>query len=161
METMLRVTVFYLVILVSLRILGKREFGQLSPLELITLLLIPELVSQALLREDFSMTNGLIAIMTLFVLVYFTSLLSHMSEKVEQVVSGKPAILVQHGKFIDEHMNRERVSPEEVFDAMHHSGLYDLKQVQWAILETDGKISIIPEDAYLIRKNTRESELTT
>lgn len=161
METMLRVTVFYLVILVSLRILGKREFGQLSPLELITLLLIPELVSQALLREDFSMTNGLIAIMTLFVLVYFTSLLSHMSEKVEQVVSGKPAILVQHGKFIDEHMNQERVSPEEVFDAMHHSGLYDLKQVQWAILETDGKISIIPEDAYLIRKNTRESELTT
>lgn len=158
METVIRVTVFYLVILISLRILGKREFGQLSPLELITLLLIPELVSQALVREDFSMTNGLIGIITLFVLVYFTSLLSHMSEKVEQVISGKPAVLVQHGKFIDEHMNQERVSPEEVFDAMHHSGLYKLEQVQWAILETDGKISIVPEDAYLIRKNTRESE---
>jgi uncharacterized membrane protein YcaP (DUF421 family) len=57
METVIRVTIFYLIILIGLRVMGKREFSQLTPLELVTLLLIPEIVSQSILREDFSLTN--------------------------------------------------------------------------------------------------------
>lgn len=106
METVIRVTLFYVLILLGLRVLGKREFSQLSPLELVTLLLIPELVSQALGREDFSFTNGIIGIATVFTLVFISSLLQHHSQAFSKVVSSSPAVLVADGQFIEENMNR-------------------------------------------------------
>lgn len=144
METVLRVAILYLVILAGLRIIGKREFGQLSPLELITLLLVPELVSQAALRADYSLTNGLIALTTLLSLVFITSLLSHRFKRVETLVSGRPAILVANGKLLVDNLNRERVSTDEIYSEMHKSGLARLQDVKWALLETDGRIAIIP-----------------
>jgi uncharacterized membrane protein YcaP (DUF421 family) len=145
METVIRVIVIYVFILVGLRLLGKREFSQLSPLELITLLLVPELVSQALIREDFSLINAIIAVSTLFTLVFFTSLVLHMSAKAEKIISGVPTVLVSHGKLIDDNLNRERVSPDELFGEMHKAGLHRLDQVKWAILESDGTIALISE----------------
>lgn len=145
METVIRVIFIYLIILFGLRILGKREFGQLSPLELVSLLLIPELVSPALHLEDLSITNALIAVCTLFALVFLTSLARYMSEKIEKVISGEPSILVSHGSFIEDNLHKERVDPAEIFNEMHKAGLDELKQVKWAILETDGKISIVAE----------------
>ncbi len=75
MDIVLRITVVYLFVLVGLRILGKREFGQLSPLELVSLLMIPEVVSQAMVGSDYSLTTGLTGLATLLVLVFLTSLL--------------------------------------------------------------------------------------
>lgn len=146
METVWRVAIVYLFIVFGLRVLGKREFGQLSPLELVTLLIIPELVSQGLVREDFSITNALVGVSTLFLLVYISSLLQHSSERIEKVFSSSPTVLVQNGSFVDKHMNQERVSPEEIFDAMFQSGLDRLEQVKWAILASDGKINIVPKE---------------
>ena len=146
METVVRVLVLYLFIIVGLRIMGKREFSEMSPLELVTLLLIPDILSQALVREDFSMTNGIIAIATLFTLTFLTSLLMHRSKRAESLVSGKPIVLVENGRLLDDPMNKERVSVEEIFSQMHQSGLYKLEQVRWAILETDGRIALIPAD---------------
>jgi len=147
METVIRVFIIYLFILAALRVIGKREFGQMSPLELTSLLLIPELVSQSVVREDFSLVNGLIAVATLLTLVFFSSLLQHHSKKVAQIISGEPSVLVEHGRLIQEHLDRERVQTEEIFSAMHTSGLERLEQVKWAILETDGRISIVPTEA--------------
>jgi uncharacterized membrane protein YcaP (DUF421 family) len=147
METIWRIAVIYLFIIFGLRVLGKREFGQLSPLELVTLLIIPEIVSQGLVREDFSITNALIGTSTLLLLVYFTSLLQHSSESIEKVFSSSPTVLVQNGYYVDKHMNQERVSPDEIFDAMYQSGLDRLEQVKWAILTSDGKISIVPTES--------------
>ena len=147
MDTVIRVAIFYIAILLGMRVLGKREFAQLSPLELVTLLLIPEIVSQSLVTEDFSIVNGLIGLATLFLLVFINSALMHRFEKFESTVSGKPSLLVHHGRFIEEAMNKERVTPDEVFTAMRMFGLESLAQVKWAILEADGRISIIPENA--------------
>lgn len=147
METVLRVTLIYCAIVVGLRALGKREFGQLSPLELVTLLLIPEIVSTALNQNDASLTNGLVGITTLFVLVFLTSLFMHLSKRFEVGIAGEPIVLVAHGRLIHNHMNKERVTPDEVFSEMHNQGLDDLSQVRWAVLEPDGRISIVPEDA--------------
>jgi len=147
METVIRVTIIYLVILLGLRVVGKREFSQLSPIELVTLLLIPELVSQSLVREDFSLTNGIIGLTTLLSLVFLNSLLMQKSKRFETMIEGEPAVLVEHGKFVDSTMNKERISPEEVFAEMHQVGLYQLSQIKWAVLESDGRISFVPEDA--------------
>jgi uncharacterized membrane protein YcaP (DUF421 family) len=124
--------------------MGKREFSQLSPLELVSLLLIPELASQSLVREDFSLTNGIIAIGTLFALVFLSSLLQYHSKKFSKVVSGSPTVLVSHGEFVPEHLNEERISPSSIYTEMHKAGLSQLSQVKWAILETDGRISLVP-----------------
>lgn len=145
METVWRVVVIYVCLLVGLRVLGKREFGQLSPLELITLLLIPELVAQSVVRADYSLTNGLIGLTTLLSLVFVVSLVSHRSARVEKLIGGEPTLLVARGRLLTANLNRERIAPEEIYSEMHHAGLARLEQVRWAILETNGRISIVPE----------------
>ena len=146
METVLRVMLIYLFILFGLRVMGKREFGQYSPLELITLMLIPDIVSQAVVRADYSLTTALVAVGTLFSLVFATSLVAHLHRGVNNVISGTPSVLVSHGHIIDDNLNKERISPEEIFSEMHKSGLYQLDQIRWAVLEPDGKIAFIPEE---------------
>ena len=146
METVLRVLIIYLFLLFGLRIMGKREFSQLSTLELVTLLMIPELLQQALIREDSSLTNAIIGVSTLFVVVFISTLLQYHSKTVSKVVSGSPAVLVAGGELIEQHLNEERVSADEIFAELHKSGFSDLSQVQWAILETDGTITVIPYD---------------
>jgi uncharacterized membrane protein YcaP (DUF421 family) len=146
METVVRVVILYIFIMAGLRVVGKREFSQLSPLELVTLLIIPEIVSQALTREDSSMTNALVGTATLIVLVYLSSLLQYNNSPIDKAINGLPAVVVRHGEYVGKHMNEERITPEEIFNAMHQSGLDRLEQVRWAILETDGKISIVPEE---------------
>ena len=146
MDTVLRVAVIYLFVLVGLRILGKREFGQLSPLELVSLLMIPEIVSQALTGNDYSLTTGLTALSTLLVLVFFTSLLVQRFERVERVIAGEPTVLVHDGEFVAEAMNRMRVTSDEVFTEMHKAGLQRLQDVKWAMLEPDGGIAILARD---------------
>ena len=81
MEAVLRVVVIYLVIVIGLRLLGKREFGQLSPLELVTLLLIPEVVSNAIQGQHYSITHAVVGVSTLFVLVFLTSLFGARSPR--------------------------------------------------------------------------------
>lgn len=146
METVTRVAIIYFFIMFGLRVLGKREFGQLSPLELVTLLLIPEIVAQGLVREDFSLTNAIVGISTLFGLVFITSLVMQHSRGAEALITGQPTLLVYEGNFIAENMNRERITPDEIYTELHKAGLEKLAQVRWIILEPDGKLAVIPKE---------------
>jgi uncharacterized membrane protein YcaP (DUF421 family) len=146
METVTRVVIIYIFIMLGLRVLGKREFGQLSPLELVTLLLVPEIVAQGLVREDFSLTNAIVGVSTLFGLVFITSLLMQHSKKAEELITGKPTVLAFDGKLIAENMNKERITPDEIYTELHKSGLHMLAQVRWVILEPDGKLSIVANE---------------
>jgi uncharacterized membrane protein YcaP (DUF421 family) len=148
METVTRVIFIYIFIMLGLRVLGKREFGQLSPLELVTLLLIPEIVAQGLVREDFSLTNAIVGISTLFALVFITSLVMQHSRKAEELLTGKPTVLAFDGKFIAENMNKERITPDEIYTELHKAGLYQLAQVRWVILEPDGKLAVIANEEH-------------
>lgn len=160
METVLRVLFVYLFLLVALRIMGKRELGQLSPFELITLMLIPEFFQEALIRKDLSMTNAIIAASTLLSLVYLTSLATYLSKRVGKLVEGEPTVLVANGRFIPEHLDRERVTPEEIFSEMHKSGLERLDQVKWAILESGGAISLIAQGSSDTHRHDERHRLT-
>src|SRR5688572_17716985 len=133
METVIRLFLLYLFIIIALRIMRKREYSEMSPLELVTLLLIQEILSQSLRPEDYSLTSGIIAIATLFTLTCLTSLLQHRSKRAEIAISGVPVVLVENGKLLENAMNKERVSSDEIFTQMHQTGLYKLEQVRWAI----------------------------
>jgi uncharacterized membrane protein YcaP (DUF421 family) len=160
MEAVLRVVVIYLVIVVGLRLLGKREFGQLSPLELVTLLLVPEIVSSAIQGDHFSVTHAIVGVSTLFVLVFLTSLLSARSKRFQTLLDGEPRVLIHDGKLVLRSLMAERVSPDEVMSEMRKAGFDQLEHIRWAILETDGKISIVPRSsaAHHAPQQTREKD---
>lgn len=158
MESVLRVAFVYFLLMVTLRLLGKRELGRMSPFELVLLMLIPELFSQALVREDFSMTNATIAFLTLVSLVFATSLMAHRFPAVGQVISGRPSVLVADGRFVETNMNRERVQPDEVYAELRKAGFDDIGAARWVVLEDDGKVSVVPLRP--VRVNPREDEPT-
>lgn len=147
METVLRVAFIYAFILAVLRVMGKRELSQLTPLELVMLMLIPELVAQGVLREDFSMTNAVIAVTTLTSLVFVTSLLSYRFKRVSEVLDGKPTLLVERGRLLPDALARERVPPGEVASEVRRAGVERLEDVRWVVLEPGGKVSVIREEA--------------
>lgn len=146
METILRVAAIYLFVLITLRLLGNREFSQLSPFELVTLLLIPEIASQAMIREDFSLTNAIIGLSTLFLLVFLSSTLTHLSKRAARIIEGQPSVLVSQGALVPNNLNRARITVDEVYGEMHKAGLARLEQIRWAILETSGQISFVPAE---------------
>lgn len=81
----------------------------------------------------------------MLLLVFGSSLAAHLNMRDREVVEGAPTVLVAHGEYILESLNRERITPGEIFSEMHKAGLDDLPQVRWAVLETDGKTAIVPE----------------
>jgi uncharacterized membrane protein YcaP (DUF421 family) len=143
METVLRVGFIYVFILALLRVMGKREVSQLTPMELVLLILIPELVAQALVREDFSMTNAIVAVTTLMSLVFVTSVLTYKFKRFREIVEGRAALLVEHGVPVRETMDQERILMDELAAEIRKAGIERLDDVKWAVLETGGKIAVI------------------
>lgn len=154
-DTVFRVAFVYFVLMAAFRVIGKRAMGELSPFDFVTLLLIPELFSDALARDDFSMTNATVGVMTLLTLVFLTSVLSFRFRGVDRVLGGEPTVLVHDGRFLERHMSHERVTPEDVIAEVHKAGLEELRQVRWAILEVDGHIAIVPAGAAGLPVNRR------
>jgi uncharacterized membrane protein YcaP (DUF421 family) len=159
MEIVIRIVIIYVFIVFGLRVMGKREFSQLSPLELVTLLLVPEIVTQAIVGEDSSLTTALVGVATLFSLVYLSSLLQYHSKKAAVVIEGTPAVLVDRSQMVLRTMDQERISPDELFAEMHRAGLEDLSQVKWAILETDGRIAFIPYERSRSQSLMKDDEM--
>jgi uncharacterized membrane protein YcaP (DUF421 family) len=145
MQTVLRVVLAYLLLLTAFRLLGKRELRKMSAFELVTLLFIPQLFSRALTRQDYSFTNAVIGASTLLTLVWLTSAVSYRFRRVARLVEGEPTVLVANGALLPDAMDRERISAKHLFSEMHSVGLTELAQVQWAILETSGAITIVPQ----------------
>jgi uncharacterized membrane protein YcaP (DUF421 family) len=146
-DTVIRIAFIFFFLMIALRVMGKREMSEMSPFELVMLLMVPEIFSTALAREDYSMTHATIGVATLFTLIFITSLVTFRSKRIEEIVEGKPSVLVQHGQLVVRNLKRERVTAEEVFAEMHKVGLRELAEVRWAILEVDGKIAIIPRES--------------
>jgi uncharacterized membrane protein YcaP (DUF421 family) len=139
-----RVFFIYLFLLFMMRGLGKREFAQLSAQEVILLLVISETLQQAMVGDDFSVTTALIAASTLMLCSFLTSMISYRFRRVGDALEGDPAVLVHGGKLLKRNMDLERVTSGEIFAEMRRVGIEKLDDVKWALLESDGKISVIP-----------------
>ena len=138
------VALIYFAVMYGLRAVGKREVGQLSPMELVTLMLIPEIASNALTAGDDSLLAALCGIAALLGLVFFTSLASYRFPRVGTLVDGQPSVLIQNGRFILDALHKERVQPEEVYSELRKAGHSKLTDARMIVLENDGKLSIIP-----------------
>ncbi len=144
METVIRVLVVYLFVMVGLRVVGKRTLGQLAPADLVVLMLIPEFFQQAIAREDFSMTNALVAVSTLLLLVFVTEALGYRFPRFSRIVEGSPVTVVSHGFLRSDNLHPERLAPDEILSAMHRAGLSRIEEVKWAVLYPDGNVAVVP-----------------
>ncbi len=146
-EIIVRTCVVYILILLGLRLSGKRELGQMTLFDLVLLLLIANAVQNAMVGPDTSLTGGLLAAIVLLVLNKFFARLRTHSSKLRHLLEGSPTILIAHGKPITEHLKREGLDEEMLETALREHGISDLKDVELAVLEIDGSISIVPLQA--------------
>jgi len=144
-EIAVRTTISYLAVLLGLRLAGKREIGQMTVFDLVVLLLIANAVQNAMVGPDTSLTGGLLAAAVLLVLNAVLAALRLRWPRLRQLVEGTPTLLVLHGRTIPSHLRREGIDQETLEAALREHGVADLSQVEMAVLEIDGTISVVPE----------------
>ncbi len=146
MDIVVRALAIYLVIVVLFRITGKRTMAQVTTVDLVLLLIISEATQQALLGDDFSITTAALAIITLVFLDRVADLLKFKSRKASRLIEGAPVVLVEHGRPVQHRLRKEHISVDDILAvARNQQGLLRLDQIQYAILESSGGISIIPD----------------
>ena len=142
----LRTTVIYAVVLLGMRLSGKREVGQMTPFDLTLLLLLSNAVQNAMTGPDTSVFGGVVAASTLLLLNYLVAELAGGNRRFRKLVQGQPSLLVHDSKIIPAHMAREHVSLDELHQALRVHGIGGLNEVALAVLEVDGSISCMKYD---------------
>jgi uncharacterized membrane protein YcaP (DUF421 family) len=142
-SSVLHVVVSFTALLLAFRVIGKRELGRLSPFELVTLMLIPEILSNTVQGQG-ALITALAGLSTILLLVLVVSIVAQRFERMQKVLESEPTLLVADGRMLENNMNRERISPEELFGEMRKQGLSQLSEVRWAVLEPSGNVTFIP-----------------
>ena len=151
---MIRAVVIYVALLVALRIFGKREVGQFTLYDLVFILLVANALQPAITGPDTSVVGGIVLIVALVGTNYLVGKLDNMP-RFHQLFSPAPAVIVKDGKFLADVMKREGVDQSEVDMSMRQHGITDMKDVQLAVLEADGTISIVPSTVMVQRTKHR------
>ncbi|BAU50258.1 membrane protein [Sulfurifustis variabilis] len=147
MESVLRGAAIYVFLLVIMRISGKRSFAEITTFDFVLLLVIGETTQQALLGEDFSLTNAFIVIATLVGIDIALSLWKQRSKSFARLLEGRPLVLVADGELLKDRMDEVRVDVDDILAAGRElQGLERLDQIKYAVLERNGGISIIPRE---------------
>jgi uncharacterized membrane protein YcaP (DUF421 family) len=142
LELVVRGIVVYLVLFALLRFIGKKHVGELSPFDLVVLLIISETVDGSLIGEDHSLTGGLISAATLVLVVQIVGYLTWRFRSVEKFIEGVPRVLIRHGEVQHAALDQERVTLSELIEAMRREGHSSVTNIRFAILETDGSITM-------------------
>ena len=139
-----RTVILYLLLIAGLRLSGKRQIGELEPIELVLTLLISDLASVPM--QDFALPlfNGVIPIITLIALSTLFSAISLRNVRFRDLVCGQPALVIVDGKLRQETMRRNRLTLDELFEQLRGQGITDLSDVKYAVLETNGRLSVLP-----------------
>ncbi|MDG9925669.1 MULTISPECIES: YetF domain-containing protein [unclassified Pseudomonas] len=146
MDAVLRAAAIYLALVVLFKLAGRRSLAQLTTFDFVLLLIIGEATQQALLGEDFSLTNALLVIITLIVLDVGASLLKRHSQRFAALLDGTPTIVVEHGVPLEKRLAKSRLKLDDIMESARESGIERLEQIKFAIIERNGKISIIPRE---------------
>ena len=138
--------IVYAFITLALRLFGKKELAQLTVLDIVFVLLISNAVQNAMVGSDSSLQGGLIAATTLFIVNFGFKYLLFRSKKLSHILDGEPVILISEGKVKDKNMRKLQISTDELLEAIHEHGVQSIHDVNLAIFEVDGNISIISND---------------
>jgi uncharacterized membrane protein YcaP (DUF421 family) len=145
-ESVIRAFVVYMVLLVIFRLSGRRTLSSMTSFDLVLLLIVSEAIQQALVDDDNSMTHALLIVVTLVLTDVGMTLLKRRSERVQKLVEGLPTIVVDAGRPLKDRMARARIDEEDILAAARElRGIARMEQIQYAVLESSGTITIIPK----------------
>ncbi|MBK5647524.1 MAG: DUF421 domain-containing protein [Acinetobacter sp.] len=145
MGSVLRAIAVYIFLMIIFRIAGRRALAQITTFDLVLLLIISEATQNAMLGNDYSVTNGFLVIITLVGLNVLFSLWKRNSPTIEKLLDGVPMVIVENGQPLRDRMNKARVDDNDVLSAARElQGLERMEQIKYAVLERSGSISIIP-----------------
>ena len=144
-----RTVVLYLVLIAVVRLMGKRQIGQLEPSEFVVAMLVADLAAIPMQDGAISLLNGLVPILTVLAMELILSGLSMRSIRLRKLLCGKPVILIENGKINQRNLKRTQVTLDELSGHLRQKDVLDIQTVQYAILETDGNLSVFPYPAEL------------
>ena len=143
MDIVLRASAVFVILYLLLRLLGKRELGQLTPFELLVMIVMGDLIQQGVTHNDFSLTGAMLAVATFGFLALLLSWITYLFPAMERLLDGEPRVVVRDGAIITDNLRRDRMTRAELESEMRLAGIASLKDVAWAIIEPQGKISFI------------------
>lgn len=139
-----RTIILYLLIIAGIRLMGKRQVGELEPSELVLALIIADLAAVPMQDFGIPLLSGIVPILTLLCITMILSVLTMKSVKFRAIICGRPSIIVDNGRLRQQEMAKNRFTVDELMEELRMNGVTDLSTVKYAILETNGKLSVLP-----------------
>ena len=144
----IRAMILYILLVLAVRLMGKRQIGQLEPTEFVVAILIADLASVPMQDLGIPLLSGVLPILTVLAIELIFSVLALRFRKVRRFLSGSPIVLMEDGKILTQNLTRTRLTVDELVQHLRENGILDLSTVQYAILEVDGQISTIVHPRY-------------
>lgn len=141
----LRTVILYLLVVMGLRIMGKRQIGEMQPSELVVAIMISDLATIPMQETGIPIFSGIIPIFTLIVMEILLSQLSLKNKGFRRLMTGKPNVIIHNGKILEEEMKKIRFNMDDLNEQLRIQGYSGIKDINFAILETNGQLSIIPK----------------
>ena len=145
LTTLIRTIILYILVLLTMRLMGKREIGQLQPFELAIAIMIADLASVPMSDTGIPIFNGIIPIIGLLIMQMFISFINMRSIYIRSIISGKPTILIYRGRIDEKALKKEKITLNELQERLRQDGTFTIGDVEYAILETSGQLTVIPK----------------
>lgn len=146
LNIVVRTLILYVTVVASVRIMGKRQIGELQPSELVVAIMISDLASVPMQALDIPIISGILPVITLIIAEVIMSYLSLKSRRVRRIVTGEPSIVIYDGHINEKEMSRQRFNLNDLLEELRINNCHDISDVAVAIIETGGKLSVIPKD---------------
>ena len=140
-----RTLIIYFVIIVCLRVMGKRQLGELQPSEFVIAILISNIATLSIEDTDIPLIGAVVPIITLMGAEVLLSFITLKSGKAQAIVSGNPVVIIRNGKIDQQSMRELRLSIEDLMSQLRINGFFDIEEVSWAIIETNGQLTVFPK----------------
>lgn len=141
----IRTLILYASVTAAVRIMGKRQIGEMQPSELVVAIMISDLASVPMQAVDIPLLSGIIPVFTLIVAEVFAAFLSLKSKAIRRIIAGEPSVVIRGGRIDEKELVRQRFNLNDLLEQLRISGYPDISQVEIAVLETNGQLSIIPK----------------
>ena len=141
-----RALILYCVVFLVIRLMGKKELSKVQPFELAIIIVISDLASAPMSSRGLSLLDGVIPIITLLLAYLIFLLLNHSSNKVQDIVCGKPVLIIKDGKIVEKEFNSQKYTVSDLMSQLHEKDVFSISDVKYGILETNGNLSVIKND---------------
>ncbi len=142
---LVRTLILYALVVIAMRVMGKRQIGQLQPFELVVTIMLSELAAIPMENPGIPLINGITPILTLLVAQVILSYISLKSERARAIICGRPSVLVENGKILEPELARLRYNLSDLMEQLRAKNIANISDVEFAILETSGQLSVIPK----------------